>query len=926
MTPDSSAVRALCKVTLSALLLASLGACQRASTSPALFADAQQYRQKKQPKAAIIQLKNLLQQDPNHADARLSLGQLYLEMGDAVSAEKELRRAQALGTRSPDLWASLGQALLMQGQFQKLLDTLSAAPGIADQEALIALRANAYLGLAQLGKAQVLFERLRATRPQSAEALLGLAKIAAASHQADSASALVEQILKANPADIDALRFSADLMRNRGEDDEARQIYRRILTLQPDDARSHVDVANLAIQTGQLKQAHIALAAARNSAPNGVMVAQTQALLDFREGKLKPALEGLQRILRDVPDYMPALLLSGAVELSIGSNQQAAQHLERYLAANPFHPYASKMLAVIALKDNKPEVANKLLAPLLETDKNDSELLALRGETAMRTKQFNVAADYFKMASVLTPENGALHTAIAFARQAQGNDIQMIAELEMASSLEKNDITAGTLLVMTYLHNKDGERALATLQKMELAQPNNPAVRNLKGGVLIARHDFPAARAAFSQALVLAPNYVPAIENLAQLDVLDKKPEQAHLRFTEALLKDKNNLGLMIALAKFSSNQGNNLDAIHWLEIARKAYPNELQPAMLLADSFQTIGEAPKALLLAQQIQSLNPGNPAALEMLARLQASNGNYDSALDTYRQLAALRPDSANVQLAIAHAKKGLKDIAGAIAAAEQALHLQPDLMEANVLSVNLLVENKNYSEAIDIARATQARHAHMPVGFLLEGDVLMAQNKTVEAANAYERAFAIRKAGDILIKIHKALAMSGKTAQAETRLNRWLLDHQDDLLVRFYLASDKTRNNNPAQAATQYEAILRIEPNNVMALNDLAWAYHQLHDGRALAYAERAYSLAAQQPAVLDTLGWIVAQQNDITRALPLLTKAAALAPNIAEIQYHLAYASMQAGDKYAARAICERLLSSSANLANRSEVKALLAQL
>src|SRR4030095_485897 len=41
--------------------------------------------------AAIVQLRNAIQSDPGNLDARLLLGRLYLQAGDAPSAAKELR-------------------------------------------------------------------------------------------------------------------------------------------------------------------------------------------------------------------------------------------------------------------------------------------------------------------------------------------------------------------------------------------------------------------------------------------------------------------------------------------------------------------------------------------------------------------------------------------------------------------------------------------------------------------------------------------------------------------------------------------------------------------------------------------------------------------------------------------------------------------
>ena len=65
-----------------------------------LVASAKQSLAKHDRNAAIIQLKNALQEKPDMAEARLLLGKALLEQGDVAAAEKELRRALEL--KAPD--------------------------------------------------------------------------------------------------------------------------------------------------------------------------------------------------------------------------------------------------------------------------------------------------------------------------------------------------------------------------------------------------------------------------------------------------------------------------------------------------------------------------------------------------------------------------------------------------------------------------------------------------------------------------------------------------------------------------------------------------------------------------------------------------------------------------------------------------------
>ncbi|MDT1877249.1 tetratricopeptide repeat protein, partial [Acinetobacter baumannii] len=106
----------------------------------------------------------------------------------------------------------------------------------------------------------------------------------------------------------------------------------------------------------------------------------------------------------------------------------------------------------------------------------------------------------------------------------------------------------------------------------------------------------------------------------------------------------------------------------------------------------------------------------------------------------------------------------------------------------------------------------------------------------------------------------------------------------------------------------EGIIERTPQDPMALNNLAWAYGQAKDPRALATAERAAKIAGDNPAIMDTLGWLLVEQGNTERGLPLLKKAAAAAPNAPEISYHLAVGLVKAGDKEGARKSLDKLLA------------------
>ena len=78
--------------------------------------------------------------------------------------------------------------------------------------------------------------------------------------------------------------------------------------------------------------------------------------------------------------------------------------------------------------------------------------------------------------------------------------------------------------------------------------------------------------------------------------------------------------------------------------------------------------------------------------------------------------------------------------------------------------------------------------------------------------------------------------------------------------------------------------------------------------------------------MDTLGWIYLEQGESARALPLLQKAAALAPLAGEIRYHYAHVLLAQGERRAARHELQQALAAPSRFARRDEARALLATL
>lgn len=100
------------------LLLIFLLALSSCSTSPEdkiqkHFNSALEYIDKDEIKAAIIELRNVLQVNPKHAEARYQLGKLYLKNGEIRAAFDELQRASTLDPQNLDAGIKVAEFYLM---------------------------------------------------------------------------------------------------------------------------------------------------------------------------------------------------------------------------------------------------------------------------------------------------------------------------------------------------------------------------------------------------------------------------------------------------------------------------------------------------------------------------------------------------------------------------------------------------------------------------------------------------------------------------------------------------------------------------------------------------------------------------------------------------------------------------------------------
>jgi putative PEP-CTERM system TPR-repeat lipoprotein len=878
--------------------------------------------------AAVIHLKNLLQKSPQHAEARYLLGVIYLEVDDAVSAQWELRRAIDLGYDQTKVIPTLGQSLLMSGEFQKVLDEvrLEGNPGEVQAEVLT-LRALAAIGLGHKQIGRELLEQALALKPGFADALLGQARLAASEQRQEEAAALVARALANGLENVDAWLMKGELSRFANDRHGALVAYQKVLALRPHSIRARLSIASLHIDSGDYDEARRQVVEIRKLVPRSPMAGYLDALIAFRQRDYAVARGAVLRALDVAPDHMPSVLLRGVVEFAQGSQDMAQQYLERVVQRAPDNLYARRLLIASLAKSGKTQRALDILEPALPQYPEDSALMALAGEVYLLSNQFAKASQFFEKAATLDRHNAGARTGVGLTRLALGETDDALRHFESASRMDSSQSHADVLLITLHLRRANYDAALKAMETLERKQPDNPLTYNLKAAIYLGKKDARTARTYLSRALELNPLYVPAAVTLAQLDIEEKKPHAARRRLEAILEKDKDNVEALLSLASFGRRIGATRDEqIAWLNRATRASPRSTRPPLMLARLHAQAGNAAQALAAAGWAQVISPDNLEVLYLLGSIQVAAGQKELALTTYRRIASLQPDSPVALLRLANALAASADDSAAASALGRALSLKPDYIDAQVALAHLHVRAGKLSEAKAIARQLKEQETTFAIGRSLEGDVLMAQKRFADAAEAYEAAYRTGKSGSLAIRMHKAYVQAGNAGDAENRLAQLVKDSADDAFVRMYAADVAFRGGKYKKAVEHYEWLLQSQRDNAVALNNLALAYQRMEDPRALETAERAYRLNPKNAEIIDTLGWILVEQGNSMRGLELLQRAVAAAPTNHEFRYHLAQAWLKVGNTTKARNELKQLLSSNAKFPQQAEAAQLFEQL
>ncbi len=850
---------------------------------------------------ALGELEAALKENPRHAPA-YEAAVIQVHLGRYDEAVKLFERAVQNDVAPAAALAGAAAAHQLGGDYRAALASIGLADKQKPNDPLIALQTlNIFLGQGDAPNARTLLKQSAAYLPELVR---------------DAYTSFLESFAedKARARAVSDTLTRIIFFGSRGWHDQAEEHCNLLVKLAPDNTFAYTVLANVYLATGRPEKEVATLKRLVEIAPKDHRhrIRLGKRLIELSQ--FHEARKQFEIAAADDPKAIEPRLQLGAYYLRLTQYDLAAAQAREALKIDETNPRALALLASCQLAERKIEDARATLSRITEAKslpQGDLPYLQIAELDLLEGKVDKAIAQY-EEAVKAQPKSIYARMGLGEALRTKGKLREAIEQFREALAIDSTFSPALIALSRAY---RDANRLDLSLEYCEQAAQINPSDSNVRfelAAIRFAQRKFDEAIAEYTRVLKDRPNDFRARVGIAQA-LFEAGERQAAIDQLGDLLKQVPNLPVAhAALVSFYKRLGeidkaqaelealartaginppgafdlavlfvhkDRLDAA--LEIADKALEarkDDLLFLLVRGTALQLKGKLPEAIETFNKALAQAPKNPRLASVLANALVASGRTAEARKTI--------DSVDLGPDLQAAYRKLIDNLSAGG--------DPARLTANALNQAVLYADANW---LTLARDTYERLLKATPGNLALLHLLAATYERMgdrpKCLEAYQRMLEASPDYEPALMRLAAHHLADKNYDAAASVFRTLLGHKrDDIGLQLSLATVLQRQKKVPEAIDLYKRILKADPNNAVALNNLAWMYAM--DTKDLKAAEelatKAASLTDTESAagasIRDTLGWIFYITERYDKAMELARQAVAGLPGNAEAHYHL----------------------------------------
>ncbi|MEO0436986.1 MAG: tetratricopeptide repeat protein [Pseudomonadota bacterium] len=368
------------------------------------------------------------------------------------------------------------------------------------------------------------------------------------------------------------------------------------------------------------------------------------------------------------------------------------------------------------------------------------------------------------------------------------------------------------------------------------------------------------------------------------------------------------NVSLLLTHALMAEEAGNRNVALDRLGPVFELEPYQEQ-ALILEAKIKSANKEDDALERIEEALELDPSRAQLRLQYARLLAAK-DMNAARDQFEILSAQAPQNSDLLFSLAVLNNELGDTVSAKAYLRKVLALNRRQDEAYYLLGQIAAGESKFEEAIRLYQQVGDGKDLMRATVSI-AQILLAAGRDPDLANYMNRlrdSYPPRR--EQLYSLEANLYSEARRDDAGLDvLNRAISEFPESENLLYARSVVFERRDNIDGAESDLRVIIGKNPDNATALNALGYTLanrtERYDEARAL--IEKALELSPDEPAILDSMGWVLYHQGDLLESLDYLRKAYEQFPD-PEVAAHLGEVMWVSGDRGSAMTVWREALA------------------
>ncbi len=884
---------------------------------------------------AFIHLKNSLKQDPDNLAAKILMGKILLMNGYLSAAETEFYEALDQGADINLVAEPLGNALLFQNKYEKVINFNNTDNLVTEQKVKWAIiRATACTRLKRYTCANEAYQQSINLNASQTQGYNGLASVALTENKLDVAESYLTKSLEVEDSDHVTWRLKGQLARAKGDFDSAIEFLQVSLKQAPEDPVTLRKLADIYLESNDFESARAFVDEIIEKTPNDPLAILLSSWLESKDQEKLVSNERLEQLNNIMGSLSPDLIadqpvlyyISGLTAFFQGNTEQAAKHFSQYLQSNPGDIQAIILLARTYLMTQQNRQALTLL------EKHEDELIdnidsaLLLGDLYLKQNRAFKAQKLSDELSMRYPQDARVNLFRIQLMANRGKLEEALSILDISFEKNKDNITFLFTYSMMKLQAGLEEDALESADVILTKYPEDADFLNLKAGILIRLKRYEEALDLLSKTLEKKPNLFPAKFNKAAILSRQSNFIESNTLIEELLAVSPRHDQSLLLKAHNQVMQGNLEDALSLYNDILVLNHDFDYARFELAKLYRSIKDYDQALYHVDRLLVNDFDNAEYLLFKTSLYIQKRNIVEAKKTLSVVEHFTKDSVEQLVLQSQLQRAIEDKNGALTSLNSALSLSPASSRLKLDKARLLIESERLDDAKVILGELKPTAANNPNFWLVQALYFDNTNNRQQATTALTKALQLdANFHQAMLYLYELALMGGDKQAFIDQAEATLQTSPDNQLTKNLLAQFYFVQQDFDKATALYKSLLEEDKtfNRAIVLNKLAIMALDNNINEAHRYIEQAFEINSTNPNILDTLGWILVQKGQLEDGLGHLRKAFARDSNNPEIRYHIGYALAKLNRNQEAREELQKAVAVERPFYNRSKAQALL---